>query len=318
MTAASGGCLDRRPAQHQHRGDQQEAGRAAPGHRGDGPRPGADPPHRRRRAGRRGGHRGRQRRQPRSTRAASSPSSSATSAAQSRIDAQIRVGGDAGASEVVVLRLYGALTEHGRSVVIPLLLPDSPVVAWWPTDAPAKVCRGPDRLDGPAPHHRRRGVQEPARRRSRRAPAAYSRGDTDLAWTRVTLWRGLLAAALDQPPFEPVTEATVTGGSDSPSTDLLAAWLALTLRCPVRRARSRTGTGMVSVRLERTQRCHRPGPPGRLDRHPEPARAAGPPDLAGPARHRRVPRRRAAPTRPRRDLRGDHPQRSAQGRHASR
>jgi len=62
---------------------------------------------------------------------------------QSRIDAQIRVGGDAGASEVVVARLYGALTEHGRSVVIPLLLPDSPVVAWWPKDAPTTVSEDP-------------------------------------------------------------------------------------------------------------------------------------------------------------------------------
>ena len=56
----------------------------------------------------------------------------------SRLDAQIRVGGDAGASEVVVLRLYGALADHGDSVVIPLLLPDSPVVAWWPRGAPAR------------------------------------------------------------------------------------------------------------------------------------------------------------------------------------
>ena len=62
---------------------------------------------------------------------------------QSRIDAQIRVGGDAGASEVVVLRLYGALADHGRSVVIPLLLPDSPVVAWWPSDAPAHLAQDP-------------------------------------------------------------------------------------------------------------------------------------------------------------------------------
>ena len=35
-----------------------------------------------------------------------------------RIDAQIRVGGDAGASEVVVLRLYGELTKHGEAVVL--------------------------------------------------------------------------------------------------------------------------------------------------------------------------------------------------------
>ena len=54
----------------------------------------------------------------------------------SRLDAQIRVGGDAGAGEVVVLRLHGALAGHGDSVLIPLLLADSPVVAWWPKDAP--------------------------------------------------------------------------------------------------------------------------------------------------------------------------------------
>ena len=78
----------------------------------------------------------------------------------SRLDAQIRVGGDAGASEVVVLRLYGALADHGDSVITPLLLPDSPVVAWWPRGAPGDVSADADRCDGPAPDHRRgRGTQ---------------------------------------------------------------------------------------------------------------------------------------------------------------
>jgi glucose-6-phosphate dehydrogenase assembly protein OpcA len=169
---------------------------------------------------------------------------------QSRIDGQIRVGGDAGASEVVVLRLYGALTDHGRSVVIPLLLPDSPVVAWWPKDAPAKVS------EDPIGSMAQRRITDAAESKNPRATlkaraATYAKGDTDLAWTRITLWRGLLAAALDQAPYEPVVEATVSGGSDSPSTDLLAAWLAHALKCPVTRARTRVGTGMVSVRLER-------------------------------------------------------------------
>lgn len=169
---------------------------------------------------------------------------------QSRIDAQIRVGGDAGASEVVVLRLYGPLTAHGRAVVTPLLLPDSPVVAWWPKDAPADVANDP--IGSMA---QRRITDAAEAKNPRKAllgrARTYAPGDTDLAWTRITLWRGLLAAALDQPPYEPVLEATVTGASDSPSTDLLAAWLAVTLRCPVRRARTRAGAGMVSVRLER-------------------------------------------------------------------
>ena len=169
---------------------------------------------------------------------------------QSRIDGQIRVGGDAGASEVIVMRLYGPLTEHGRSVVIPLLLPDSPVVAWWPTAAPADVAADP--IGSMA----QRRITDAAEARNPKAAlklraANYAKGDTDLAWSRITLWRGLLAAALDQPPYEPVVEATVSGGSDSPSTDLLAAWLAQSLKCPVTRARTRPGTGMVSVRLER-------------------------------------------------------------------
>ncbi|KQU68573.1 hypothetical protein ASD62_00750 [Phycicoccus sp. Root563] len=168
----------------------------------------------------------------------------------SRIDAQIRVGGDAGASEVVVARLYGPLADHGRSVVTPLLLPDSPVVAWWPREAPANVSKDP--IGSMA----QRRVTDAAEAKNPRnallnRAATYAGGDTDLSWTRVTLWRGLLAAALDQRPFEPVTEATVTGGSDSPSTDLLAGWLAQTLRCKVTRARSRAGTGMISVRLDR-------------------------------------------------------------------
>src|SRR6476659_10276823 len=168
----------------------------------------------------------------------------------SRLDAQIRVGGDAGASEVVVLRLYGPLTRHGRSVVIPLLLPDSPVVAWWPKDAPRNVSE--DAIGAMA----QRRITDAANGKNPRADIkqralTYAPGDTDLAWTRITLWRGLLAAALDQPPYEPVLSATVTGGNDSPSADLLAAWLAQTLNCSVTRARTRAGTGMVSVRLER-------------------------------------------------------------------
>lgn len=167
-----------------------------------------------------------------------------------RLDAQIRVGGDAGASEVVVLRMYGPLADHGRSVVTPLLLPDSPLVVWWPTKAP-KVCH--EDAIGSMANRRITDAAESSNPRAelKRRATAYAGGDTDLAWTRITLWRGLLAAALDQAPFEPVTSATVVGGSDSPSTDLLAAWLAMALKCPVTRARGRAGTGMTSVRLDR-------------------------------------------------------------------
>ena len=60
-----------------------------------------------------------------------------------RLDAQIRVGGDAGASEVIVLRLYGPLADQGASCVVPLLLPDAPVVAWWPFEGPTVPSQDP-------------------------------------------------------------------------------------------------------------------------------------------------------------------------------
>jgi len=53
---------------------------------------------------------------------------------------------------------------------------------------------------------------------------SYQPGDSRLAWTRITLWRGLLAAALDHHP-QPVLAGDRAGASDSPSTDLMAAWL---------------------------------------------------------------------------------------------
>lgn len=168
-----------------------------------------------------------------------------------RLDAQIRVGGDAGASEVIVLRLYGPLADHGDSVIVPFLLPDAPIVAWWPSD-------GPDvPVDDPIGRMAQRRITDSAASRNpikvlhQRASAGHVPGDTDLAWSRITLWRGLLAAALDEPPYEPVTEATVTGGSDSPSTELMAGWLRLYLDCPVKRERTGAGTGMVAVTLQR-------------------------------------------------------------------
>jgi glucose-6-phosphate dehydrogenase assembly protein OpcA len=168
----------------------------------------------------------------------------------SRLDAQIRVGGDAGASEVVVLRMYGELAGHADTVVTPLLLPDTPIVAWWPGDPPADPS-----LD-PVGSMAQRRITDSAEAKQpgaslKRLASCHQDGDTDLAWTRITRWRTLLAAALDQPPYEPVTRAVVTGASDSPSTDLLAGWLAWALRCPVQRRRTPAGGGMLGVRLER-------------------------------------------------------------------
>jgi glucose-6-phosphate dehydrogenase assembly protein OpcA len=166
-----------------------------------------------------------------------------------RVDAEIRVGGDAGASEVIVLRLAGKLTEHADAMVLPLMLPDAPVVVWWPDETPEVPSEDPigqmaqRRITDAATQGRPVAALDKRRR-------SYADGDTDLAWTRLTLWRGLLAAALDQPPYDKVTAVRVTGEAASPSTELLAAWLAEYLRCPVSRE-TNEGPGIRSVTLER-------------------------------------------------------------------
>jgi glucose-6-phosphate dehydrogenase assembly protein OpcA len=170
--------------------------------------------------------------------------------AGARLDAQIRVGGDAGASEVLVLRLYGPLADHGDSVVVPLLLADCPVVTWWPGVAPAVPAA--DSLGRLA---QRRitdaaAASNPIRALENRR-ISYTAGDTDLAWSRLTPWRALLAAALDLPPYEEIQTVTVTGAADNPSADLLAGWLRSRLPVPVRRRTSPPGGGISSAVLER-------------------------------------------------------------------
>ncbi|SDQ44241.1 glucose-6-phosphate dehydrogenase assembly protein OpcA [Quadrisphaera sp. DSM 44207] len=167
-----------------------------------------------------------------------------------RLDGQIRVGGDAGASEVVVLRSYGPLSDHADSMVIPLLLPDAPVVTWWPGEPPEDPAADPIGAMG------QRRITDSAASADppaalRRLAACHGPGDTDFAWTRLTLWRGYLAAALDGRPEEPITAAAVTGAVDSPSSDLLAAWLTWALECPVTRVNADPGSGIIGVRLER-------------------------------------------------------------------
>jgi glucose-6-phosphate dehydrogenase assembly protein OpcA len=169
-----------------------------------------------------------------------------------RLDAEIRVGGDAGASEVIVLRAYGDAATDQRGLVTGLLLPDAPVVTWWPTDCPDGVC------DTPLGRLAQRVITDAAASAEPvealwRVASAYRPGNTDFAWTRLTLWRAQLAAALDQPPYERITGAEVAGAPDSPSTTLLAAWLRLRLGVPVEVTVAGLGpsSGLDSVVLHR-------------------------------------------------------------------
>ncbi|MET8795762.1 glucose-6-phosphate dehydrogenase assembly protein OpcA [Nocardia sp. NPDC004568] len=165
--------------------------------------------------------------------------------APTRLDAQIRVGGDAGAAEVIVLRLQGQLVNHENSVVIPFLLPDTPVVAWWPRGAPEFPSR--DSVGRLATRRITDATFAPDPQATiKKRRGSYAPGDSDLAWSRITYWRALLAAAMDEPPFEPVQSVSVSGLRDEPALDMLAGWLARRLGCPVYRQ-----TGELRVELRR-------------------------------------------------------------------
>jgi glucose-6-phosphate dehydrogenase assembly protein OpcA len=191
----------------------------------------------------------------------------------SRLDAEIR-SGDGAAGQTVLLRLYGPMSLHPDSVVMPLLVPDTPVVTWWPGE-------GPDVPSGePLGALAQRRVTDAA---AASHPAdelttlamAYRPGDTDLSWTRATPWRSLLASTIDQ------TDSAVHGGTvvaeeSNPTADLIAAWLSSRLQVPFGREIS-NGPGITGVSFAsdegditisrpdgRTATLSRPGQP---DRH---------------------------------------------------
>ncbi|WP_328783564.1 glucose-6-phosphate dehydrogenase assembly protein OpcA [Streptomyces canus] len=165
---------------------------------------------------------------------------------QSRLDAEVRVGADAGTGETVVLRLYGEVADHAQSVVLPLLLPDAPVVVWWPVDAPLDPAGDPLGALAQRRVTDTYSSEQPVRELTARADA-YTPGDTDLSWTRITPWRSMLAAALDQVTCE-VDAVEVEGEEFNPSCELLAMWLADRLDVPVKRSLS-SGPGLTAVRL---------------------------------------------------------------------
>jgi glucose-6-phosphate dehydrogenase assembly protein OpcA len=140
-----------------------------------------------------------------------------------RLDAEVQIGGRLGSTEAVVMRMHGRLGLHAESVVLPLLAPDAPVVTWWHGAPPDEIAT--DALGvlanrrltdcGQAP--------DPAAALRRRAED-FIPGDTDLAWTRATPWRSLLASALDGIEGTP-TAASVAAEAGNASAALLAGWL---------------------------------------------------------------------------------------------
>ena len=193
--------------------------------------------------------------------------------ADSRLDAEIRVG-EASPGETIVLRMYGPLGQHADSVVAPLLVPDVPVVTWWPDDAPGLPAKHP--LGALAQRRVTDSAATAADPHDMIATlaSAYQPGDTDFSWTRATPWRSLLAATLDQ-AHPGITHGQIAAEQDNPTADLIAAWLSLRLGVPVSRTVS-AGPGITDasfatsegdIRIVRTDgRTATLTWPGRIDR----------------------------------------------------
>lgn len=150
-----------------------------------------------------------------------------------RLDAKMLFLGDSGSSETVIMTLHGPMADHPDSVVTPLMLPDTPIVAWWPTAAPAEPALHPiGRMAQRRITNARHNVSGNA---LIRVSSGHSRGDTDMMWSRITSWRGIVASALDRKPHDEIIKAHISGPADNPSVDIAAGWLSDRLNVPVER-----------------------------------------------------------------------------------
>lgn len=145
------------------------------------------------------------------------------SAPKPRLDAEISVGERLGPGEAVVMRMYGRLALHAESVVLPLLAPDVPVVTWWNGQPPNVIAEDPlgvlaDRRITDCAH-----CDDPITALRQRA-IDFAPGDTDIAWTRASPWRSLLAGAFDTVD-SPAVSARIATAPHVPTAILLAGWL---------------------------------------------------------------------------------------------
>jgi glucose-6-phosphate dehydrogenase assembly protein OpcA len=142
---------------------------------------------------------------------------------ESRLDAEIVVGGRLGPCEAVVLRMRGRLALHAESVVLPLLAPDVPVVTWWHGPPPERIAYDPLGVVADRRVTDTTQAADPIAALAVRADD-YAPGDTDLAWSRLTPWRTVVAGAFDAPPAK-ATGAAIGAADNDPSSALLGGWL---------------------------------------------------------------------------------------------
>lgn len=168
--------------------------------------------------------------------------------------AELRIGSDAGAGEIIVLYPTGELKEHLDSLVIPLLVANAPVVCWWPVDAPENPAED---LLGMMANSRITDRQLSAHGKGNAGAQilrSYSQEeDIDLSWTRLTVWRGLLASLVDQPPHLPIERVRIEGAANYLPMSLMAAWLKSSLgdTVPVEQVFVDVSDRIAAIYLER-------------------------------------------------------------------
>jgi glucose-6-phosphate dehydrogenase assembly protein OpcA len=142
---------------------------------------------------------------------------------RSRLDAEVVVGGRLGPCEAVVMRMRGRLALHAESVVMPLLAPDVPVVTWWSCCPPERIAYDPLGVVAERRITDTTETDDPLEALRVRAED-YAPGDTDLAWTRITPWRTLVAGVFDATHAVP-TSVRISAPEKDPSAALLGGWL---------------------------------------------------------------------------------------------
>jgi len=155
-----------------------------------------------------------------------------TRSRKDKLDAEVHAG-EGTPGDVIVLRFSGAMAKRPASVILPLLLSDSPVIAWWPFSGPDDLASDPIGALADRRITDSAADKDPCKALIRRA-AHLTEGDSDLCWARTTSWRALTAAALDQHPAT-VESARVESAAGNAPAMLLAAWLGLRLGVPVER-----------------------------------------------------------------------------------
>jgi len=144
------------------------------------------------------------------------------------------------ATEQVLLHAHGPIAEHLASIVSPLLIPDLPVMLWWPVRPQfgdplfQELTNLSDRLIVDS------GQLDPAHDLTRLlAVAAGARARCaigDFNWARLLPWRELVAECFDPPAVRPYLDVVkgfvIWSGAEGPDVQarLMAGWLVSRLR----------------------------------------------------------------------------------------